>query len=57
MNLKKLAVVTAGVVAGSFAVGPVLQMLNIRRDEAFGADDIVAALTIAGAVLLVDTLI
>ena len=57
MNVKKLAVVAAGVVAGSFAVGPVLGMLNIDREEGFGMDDVLAALVIAAGVILVDRII
>ena len=57
MNLKKLAVIGAGVVAGSMAVGPVLGMLNIEREEGFGMDDIIAALVVAAGVVLVDQLI
>ena len=57
MNLKKMAVIGAGVVVGSMAVGPVLGMLNIDRSEGFGMDDIVAALTVAAAVILVDSVI
>ena len=57
MNLKKLAVVGAGVVVGSFAVGPVLGMLNIDREEGFGMDDVLAALVIAAGVILVDRVI
>ena len=57
MNLKPVAVVTAGVVVGSMAVGPVLGMLNIDRSEGFGMDDILAAAVIAAGVILVDKLI
>lgn len=57
MNLKKLAVVGAGVIAGSMAVGPVLGMLNIDREEGFGMDDVIAALVVAVGVVLVDSVL
>ena len=45
--------VAVGVIAGSFAVGPVLGLLNIPREEGFGLDDAVAAAVIALGVILV----
>ena len=45
--------VAVGVIAGSFAVGPVLGLLNIERSEGFGVDDALAAAVIALGVILV----
>lgn len=52
-----VAKVAVGVVAGSFAVGPVLGLLGIEREDGFGVDDAVAALTIALAVILVGRIV
>ena len=57
MNLKKLAVVAAGVTVGSMAVPMVLGALNIDQSEGFGMDDILAAVVIAAGVILVDKLV
>jgi hypothetical protein len=45
--------VAVGVIAGSFAVGPVLGLLNIPREDGFGLDDVAAAAVIALAIIMV----
>ena len=57
MTMKHVAVTAAGVVAGSFVVGPALGALGIERSDGFGTDDIVAALVIAATVILVGRMI
>ncbi len=57
MDPKKLAITALGVVAGSMAVGPVLGAVGIKQEDGFGMDDVLAALIVAAAILLVDKVI
>ncbi len=49
--VKTLAVTGLGVVAGSFAVGPILGAVGIKQEDGFGLDDVLAALIVAGAIM------
>lgn len=52
MDLKKIAIVTAGVFAGQLVAPYVIGMLKIEQDPtSFGLDDLVASVTVAATVL------
>lgn len=52
--MKKVLVIAAGAAAGLYVAPVVINALKIERSEGFGLDDAVAALAIAGTILLVD---
>ena len=55
MNVKKIAITAGAVVAGSMAVGPILGAIGVKQEDGFGMDDVLAAVIVAGVVILVQS--